>query len=65
MASKKAPSVAVTKGKSIGGSMGGAMEYTRGYKQRVAEKQKKEENYWASMNGPVLIRKESQCCIAQ
>ena len=48
-----------TKGKSMGGSMGGTMETTKGYRKRAAAKRKAEEEYWASLNGPVVVtRKE-------
>ena len=47
MASKKG-------GKIIGGSTAG-IEYTNGYKKRLKEKMEKEEEYWASLNGPVTI----------
>lgn len=54
---KKGSKIAVTKGKSIGGSMGGAMEYTRGYKRRKEAIRKREDEYYASMCGPVTVRK--------
>ena len=44
-----------TKCKSMGGSMGGTMEVTKGYLKRAAAKRKAEEEYWASLNGPVVI----------
>lgn len=44
-----------TKGKSIGSSMGGTMETTKGYQKRLRAKRKAEEEYWKSMNGPVSI----------
>jgi hypothetical protein len=49
-----------TKGKSMGGSMGGAMETTKGYRKRAAAKRKAEETYWQSLNGPVITYKKSQ-----
>jgi hypothetical protein len=54
MSRKKGSGTAVTKGKSIGGSTNG-MQYTRGYKRRLKEKMKAEEEYWQSLNGPVII----------
>lgn len=55
--SSKSPKVAVTKGKSIGGSMGGAMQYTRNYKKRKEAIRQREDEYYASMCGPVTVRK--------
>jgi hypothetical protein len=55
MPQKKGSGIAVTKGKSIGGSTNG-MQYTRGYMRRAKEKLKAEEAYWQSLNGPVIIR---------
>jgi hypothetical protein len=54
MGRKHGSKQAVTRGKSIGGSTG-AMEYTRGYKKRLREARKAEEEYWASLSGPVLV----------
>jgi hypothetical protein len=54
MPRKKGSNIAVTKGKSIGGSTG-AMEYTRGYKRRLKEQKEAEEAYWASLAGPVIV----------
>ena len=54
MGRKKGSKIAVTKGKSIGGSMGG-MEYTLGHKRRYREKMEAEEAYWASLAGPVIV----------
>ena len=54
---KKGSKIAVTKGKGIGGSMGGAMEYTRRYKRRKEAVRKQEDEYYASMCGPVTVRK--------
>jgi hypothetical protein len=44
-----------TKGKSMGGSMGGRMETTKGYRRRQIEKIKAEDAYWASLSGPVTV----------
>lgn len=41
----------------MGGSMGGRFETTKGYKKRRLEKIKAEEEYYASMCGPVIVRK--------
>ena len=54
MGRKKGSKIAVTKGKSIGGSMGG-MEYTKGNRRRHKEKMEAEEAYWASLAGPVTV----------
>jgi hypothetical protein len=52
----KGKKTAVTRGKSTGTSMGG-MEYTKGAKARHAKKLRSEEDYWASLAGPVTVRK--------
>ena len=51
----KGRKTAVTRGKSTGTSMGG-MEYTKGAKARHAKKLRSEEEYWASLAGPVTVR---------
>lgn len=56
MGAKKGSKKATSTG-STGGSMGGSLEYTRGAKKRYAEKLRKEEEYYASMCGPVTVRK--------
>mgnify|MGYP006284346383 CR=1 FL=1 len=53
MGSKKGSGKATSSGK-MGGSSGG-MQYTKGYLKRKKLKMQKEEEYWASMNGPVTI----------
>lgn len=55
--SKKGSSIAVTKGKSTGTSMGGMFETTKGYAKRRAARIKAENEYYASMCGPVTVRK--------
>lgn len=44
-----------TKGKSMGGSMGGRVQVTKNYRKRQVEKIKAEDAYWASLSGPVVI----------
>ena len=44
--------------------LGTAAEYTRAYKKRVADKREREDKYWTSMNGLVVVKKVSQCCTA-
>jgi hypothetical protein len=57
MASKKGSKTAVTRGKSTGTSMGGSLEYTKGAKARAAKRLRSEEDYWASLAGPVTVRR--------
>jgi hypothetical protein len=49
-----------TKGRSIGGSMGGRMEVTKGRLRRLKEARQKEEEYWASLSGPVTVRYKNE-----
>ena len=60
MSRKKGSGIAVTKGKSTGSSMGGRFETTKGYKKRQLAKRKAEDEYYASMCGPVTVRKIGQ-----
>lgn len=39
----------------MGGTMGGRMETTKGYRKRRIEKMKAEDAYWASLSGPVTV----------
>lgn len=55
MGAKKGSKKATSYG-SMGGSMSGSMEYTKGNRKRLAEKMKAEEDYWASLAGPVTVR---------
>jgi hypothetical protein len=41
--------------RSMGTSMGGTMEKTKGRRAREAKKRRDEEAYWASLSGPVTI----------
>ena len=47
----------MTRGKSTGTSMGGSLEYTKGAKARAAKRLRSEEDYWASLAGPVTVRR--------
>ena len=42
--------------RSMGTSMGGSMEKTKGRIAREAQKRRDEEAYWASLSGPVTVR---------
>lgn len=43
----------------VGQSTGG-MEYSKGYAKRRDIARRKEEDYWASMNGPVTVTRLSE-----
>ena len=45
----------VKTGRSMGTSMGGRFETTKGHRARKAKKRREEEAYWASLAGPVTI----------
>ena len=56
MGAKKGSKKATSTG-STGGSMGGSLEYTRGAKKRYAEGIRREEERYASLCGPVTVRR--------
>jgi len=56
MGKSKGPKKATSTG-NTGGSMGGRFETTKGYRKRRLAKLKAEEDYYASMCGPVTVRK--------